>query len=108
MLDSPEGVCAGQVGFKYPATSVPFSKPFQRNCLVQKRPLLLQVLSRATNDQTGIQNSCPQSTSHNSSVVESWRLEQRSISPGSTDVGATNPRPPRCGSYRNSPAPVPA
>jgi hypothetical protein len=25
MLDSPEGVCAGQVGFEYPATSVPFS-----------------------------------------------------------------------------------
>jgi len=25
MLDSPEGVCAGQAGFEYPATSVPFS-----------------------------------------------------------------------------------
>jgi hypothetical protein len=25
MLDSPEGVCAGQVGFEYPATSIPFS-----------------------------------------------------------------------------------
>jgi hypothetical protein len=27
MLDSPEGVCAGQVLFEYPATSVLFSKP---------------------------------------------------------------------------------
>src|SRR5215216_7257099 len=26
VLDSPEGVCAGQAGFEYPATSVPFSK----------------------------------------------------------------------------------
>jgi hypothetical protein len=26
MLDSPEGICAGQAGFEYPATSVPFSK----------------------------------------------------------------------------------
>jgi hypothetical protein len=26
MLDSPEGVCAGQIGFEYPATSVPFSR----------------------------------------------------------------------------------
>jgi hypothetical protein len=26
MLDSPEGVCAGQAGSEYPATSVPFSK----------------------------------------------------------------------------------
>jgi hypothetical protein len=26
MLDSPERVCAGQVRFEYPATSVPFSK----------------------------------------------------------------------------------
>jgi hypothetical protein len=26
MLDSPEGVCAGQPGSEYPATSVPFSK----------------------------------------------------------------------------------
>jgi hypothetical protein len=26
MLDSPEGVCAGHVGFEYPATSVLFSK----------------------------------------------------------------------------------
>jgi hypothetical protein len=26
VLDSPEGVCAGQVEFEYPATSVPFSK----------------------------------------------------------------------------------
>jgi len=26
MLDSPDGVCAGQAGFEYPATSVPFSK----------------------------------------------------------------------------------
>jgi hypothetical protein len=25
MLDSPEGVCAGQLGFEYPATSVLFS-----------------------------------------------------------------------------------
>jgi hypothetical protein len=25
MLDSPDGVCAGQAGFEYPATSVPFS-----------------------------------------------------------------------------------
>jgi hypothetical protein len=25
MLDSPESVCAGQMGFEYPATSVPFS-----------------------------------------------------------------------------------
>jgi hypothetical protein len=25
MLDSPKGVCAGQAGFEYPATSVPFS-----------------------------------------------------------------------------------
>jgi hypothetical protein len=25
MLDSPEGVCAGQARFEYPATSVPFS-----------------------------------------------------------------------------------
>jgi hypothetical protein len=25
MLDSPEGVCARQVGFEYPATSIPFS-----------------------------------------------------------------------------------
>jgi hypothetical protein len=25
MLDSPEGVCAGQAGSEYPATSVPFS-----------------------------------------------------------------------------------
>jgi hypothetical protein len=25
MMDSPEGVCAGQAGFEYPATSVPFS-----------------------------------------------------------------------------------
>jgi hypothetical protein len=25
MLDSPECVCAGQVGFEYPPTSVPFS-----------------------------------------------------------------------------------
>jgi hypothetical protein len=25
MLDSPEGVYAGQAGFEYPATSVPFS-----------------------------------------------------------------------------------
>jgi hypothetical protein len=25
MLDSPEGVCAGQAQFEYPATSVPFS-----------------------------------------------------------------------------------
>jgi hypothetical protein len=25
MLDSPEGVCAGQAGFEYPAISVPFS-----------------------------------------------------------------------------------
>jgi hypothetical protein len=24
MLDSPEGVYAGQVGFEYPATSIPF------------------------------------------------------------------------------------
>jgi hypothetical protein len=28
MLDSPEGVCAGQAGFEYPATSVPFSNSF--------------------------------------------------------------------------------
>jgi hypothetical protein len=28
MLDSPEGVCAGQAGFEYPATSVPFSNYF--------------------------------------------------------------------------------
>jgi hypothetical protein len=27
MLDSPEGICAGQVRFEYPATSVPFSSP---------------------------------------------------------------------------------
>jgi hypothetical protein len=26
MLDSPEGVCAGQTGSEYPATSVPFSR----------------------------------------------------------------------------------
>ena len=26
MLDSLEGICAGQVGLEYPATSVPFSK----------------------------------------------------------------------------------
>ena len=26
MLDSPKGVCPGQVRFEYPATSVPFSK----------------------------------------------------------------------------------
>jgi hypothetical protein len=26
MLDSPEGVCAGQAGSEYPATSVSFSK----------------------------------------------------------------------------------
>ena len=26
MLDSPEGVCAGQVELEYPATSVPSSK----------------------------------------------------------------------------------
>jgi hypothetical protein len=26
MLDSSEGICAGQSGFEYPATSVPFSK----------------------------------------------------------------------------------
>jgi hypothetical protein len=26
MLDSPEGVCPGQAGFKYPATSALFSK----------------------------------------------------------------------------------
>ncbi len=26
MLDSPEGVCAGQAQFEYPATSVLFSK----------------------------------------------------------------------------------
>jgi hypothetical protein len=26
MLDSPEGVCAGQSWSEYPATSVPFSK----------------------------------------------------------------------------------
>jgi hypothetical protein len=25
MLDSPDGVCAGQARFEYPATSVPFS-----------------------------------------------------------------------------------
>jgi hypothetical protein len=25
MLDSSEGICAGQSGFEYPATSVPFS-----------------------------------------------------------------------------------
>jgi hypothetical protein len=25
MLDSPDGVCAGQAGFEYPATSAPFS-----------------------------------------------------------------------------------
>ena len=25
MLDSPEGIRAGQAGFEYPATSVPFS-----------------------------------------------------------------------------------
>jgi hypothetical protein len=25
MLDSPEGVCAGEVGFEYLVTSVPFS-----------------------------------------------------------------------------------
>jgi hypothetical protein len=25
MLDSPEGICAGQAGFEYPATSVSFS-----------------------------------------------------------------------------------
>jgi hypothetical protein len=26
MLDSPEGVCEGQVGFEYPATSVLFKR----------------------------------------------------------------------------------
>jgi hypothetical protein len=26
MLDSSEGICAGQSGFEYPATFVPFSK----------------------------------------------------------------------------------
>jgi hypothetical protein len=31
MLDSPEGVCAGQIGFEYPATSVPFSGSTPRN-----------------------------------------------------------------------------
>ena len=25
MLDTPEGICEGQAGFEYPATSVPFS-----------------------------------------------------------------------------------
>lgn len=33
MLDSPEGVCAGQALFEYPHTSVPFSSWSQMNWL---------------------------------------------------------------------------
>jgi hypothetical protein len=31
MLDSSEGICAGQSGFEYPATSVPFSNGWLHN-----------------------------------------------------------------------------
>jgi hypothetical protein len=38
MLDSPDGVCAGQAGFEYPATSVPFSK-----CSPERGPKLTDI-----------------------------------------------------------------
>jgi hypothetical protein len=37
MLDSPEGVCAGQVRPEYPATSVPFSKGVEAMRDIQAR-----------------------------------------------------------------------
>jgi mannose-6-phosphate isomerase-like protein (cupin superfamily) len=45
MLDSPESVCAGQIGFEYPATFVPFSKLTSPHLM--PRDNVLQVLRAA-------------------------------------------------------------
>jgi hypothetical protein len=44
MLDSPEGVCAGQAGFEYPATSVPFSSKNERDFFYVPRGVMMSRL----------------------------------------------------------------
>ena len=50
MLDSPDGVCAGQVRFEYPATSVLFSNYFRVSgpCNVRQDPVRSSTFAKSS------------------------------------------------------------